>query len=140
MDVFQEAALQELADLKAQFEAGSGFALLAAIRVCANRDLVMPSWVAEAYIARYDRILNCHAASWDEVFGKPYKGKHLSTLRQRRRLRFAVYNRIRQILKEIPDTPIDDSLFEVVGAEFGIRKTLCNELYYEAQRFLKFAV
>jgi hypothetical protein len=136
MDVFRVADRRTLADLKKQFEAGSEFALLAAIRVCARANMVMPDWVADAYVVRYDKILNCHAASWDEVFGKPYPGKHISGLRERRALRFAVYGRIREILNRAPETNIDEALFENVGLEFSIGKTLCNELYYEAVRSL----
>jgi len=134
---FQWNALHVLDDLKSQFEAGDGFALLAALRRCANHSLAMPEWVASAYITKYDKVLNCEVASWDEAFGKPYPKKHISKLRQRRSLRFDVYNRLRQVLVDEPDTMIDDGLFERVGAQVGIGKTLCNELYYEANRMLR---
>jgi hypothetical protein len=136
MDVFQEAARRQLASLKKQFEAGSGFALLAAIRVCARANMVMPDWVADGYVERYDKVLNCHAASWDEVFGKPYPGKHIAGLRERRELRFAVYCRVREILKREPETRIDEELFERVGLEFSISRAHCNNLYYEATALL----
>jgi hypothetical protein len=137
MDVFQQADLHTLARLKRQFEAGSGFALLAAIRVCARANMVMPDWVADGYVERYDKILNCHAASWDEVFGKPYPGKHVSELRKRRVLRPAVWLRIREIRKWEPETAIDERLFERVGGEFSIGKTRCGELYYEFERMAR---
>jgi hypothetical protein len=121
--------------LKIQFEGGDDFALLSAIRECANFDLVMPDWVAQNYIRRFDRVLNCHVKSWDEAFGKPYaKGAHIAALRQHRTLRLAILSRIRQVRAMEPDTPIDDGLFERVGAEFGIGKTTCSELYYQADR------
>jgi hypothetical protein len=137
VNIFQLNALRVLDDLRVQFESGNGFALLAAIRCCANHDLVMPEWVANAYIAKYDPVLNCTAKSWDEVFGSPYaKGLHISKRRRRRVLRFDVYLRIENILRTQPDTGIDDSLFETVGAQVGIGKTLCNEMYYEAKELL----
>jgi hypothetical protein len=57
-------------------------------------------------------------------------------MRQRLILPFDVYVRIQQILVVDPDTRIDDFLFERVGDQVGIKKTLCNELYYEAERLL----
>jgi hypothetical protein len=137
LPLFQWNALRDLDTLKAQFEAGDGFALLQAIRKCANHNLVMPDWVTQNYIDRFDRVLNCKLASWDEAFGKPYpKGKHISNLRDRRSLRLQVYIRVREILAADKSIPIDNELFSSVGAKLGIRKTLCNELYYEAKRML----
>jgi hypothetical protein len=135
LPLYQWSALRDLDRLKARFESGDGFSLLQAMRKCANHDLVMPPWVAENYIRRFDRVLNCEAASWDEVFGKPYPGKHISGLRERRALRFAVYFRVREIKDQDPKrTAIDERLFERVGGEFSIGKTRCGELYYEAER------
>ena len=137
LPLFQWAALNDLDALEAQFDAGDSFALLQAIRKCANHDLVMPNWVAQNYIRRFDRVLNCKLGSWDETFGRPYpKGKHISKLRDRRSLRLQVYIRVREILAADKSIPIDEKLFGSVGAEFGIKKTLCNELYYEVERSL----
>jgi hypothetical protein len=136
--IFITAAFHRLDELESQFESGDGFALLAAIRVCANWGLTMPAWVAEAYITRYDQVLSCQAGSWDEVFGRPYPERsRLANMRQRRELRFDVYHRIRQILACEPTTPIDTALFEKVGAQVGIKKTLCAELYYEAKSIME---
>ena len=133
--IFQQAALHALDNLKSRFEAGDEFALLTAIRKCANFNIVMPEWVASAYIARYDRVHFCQVDSWDKAFGRPYpKGVHVGKLRRRLELRFDVYNRIRKVLTREPDTPIDDGLFEKVGADVGIGKTFCKELYYQAAR------
>ena len=138
LPLYQWSASQDLDTLKAQFEAGDSFALLQAIRKCANHDLRMPDWVAENYINRFDRVLNCKSGSWDEAFGKPYpKGKHIKEMKERRNLRFRVYVRVREIREASKKLiPIDEALFSRVGAEFGIKKTLCNELYYEVKRML----
>ena len=137
LPLYQWSALHDLDRLEAQFDAGDSFALLQAIRKCANNDLIMPDWVARNYIKRFDLVLNCKLASWDEAFGRPYpKGVHISKKRQRRLLRLQVYNRIQRIRDTDESIAIDNELFDRVGAEFGIKKSLCNELYYEAKRML----
>jgi hypothetical protein len=128
-------ALQKLDALERQYANGDGFALLQAIRVCANHDLVIPRWAAMAFLKGFDAVLNCRTDSWDGAFGSPYpKGMHIAKARQRRLLRFQVYNRVKEILASNPKTPVDEALFELVGDEFDIGKTMCNRLYYEAKR------
>jgi hypothetical protein len=135
LPLFQWSALQDLDALKTQFEAGDSFALLQAIRKCSNHDLRMPDWVAQNFIDRFDQILNRKLASWDDAFGKPHaKGVHISKTRRRKELRLAVYLWIREIRAADKSIAIDEALFRRVGAEFGIKKTLCNELYYQAER------
>ncbi len=135
--LFQWVALNEIEQLRRQFEMGDDFALLQAIAKCAQNKLLMPNWISENYLRRYRRVLHADVGTWDEAFGRPYpKGKHLVKLRQRRELRFAVYNEISTRLNATPETAIDDALFESVGSNFQIGKTLCNELYYEALQWL----
>ena len=99
-------------------------------------DLSIPPWAAKAYIVRFRKVLHLEADSWDAAFGRPYpKGLHLAKARRRRELRFRVYGRVRDLTKD--GTALDERLFERVGDEFEIGKTLCNDLYYEAVRFLE---
>ena len=136
LPLFQWIALHELEQLSEQYEQGNQFALMLAIRVCANHDLIMPRWVGDGYIAAFDTILNYRSGSWDDVFGRPIpKNAHLSALKKKRNLEFAVFNeivRIRQCERNscgaIP--PLDAWLFERVGKPFGIGKTLAEEYYY----------
>jgi hypothetical protein len=138
LPLYRWEALHRLDALQRQFSEGDKFALMQAIGVCANHGLVMPKWVARGYIKGYYAVLNCNTDSWDGAFGRPYrKGFHLGKARLRRELRFAVRNRISEIRIAEPKTPIDDGLFERVGKEFGIGKTLCNRLYYEAERLIR---
>ena len=128
-------ALQRLDALERRYAKGDGFALLHAIRICANHDLVIPRWAAMAFIKGFDAVLNCRTNSWGGAFGRPYpKGMHIAKARQRRLLRFQVYNRVNEILASNPRTPVDEALFELVGDEFDIGKTLCSKLYYQAKR------
>lgn len=137
MPLYQWVALDKLDHLEREFRAGDRFALLHAIRVCMNHDLVSPPWVVREYIAAFDSVLNYRKGSWDDAFGRPNpKGSHLAKAQKRHVLLFEVYNRIREIRLMEPGTPIDDGLFERVGAELGIGKTLANELYYKAKRII----
>jgi DNA-binding transcriptional LysR family regulator len=135
--LFQWVALQRIDAQRPAIEAGDGFALLGAIRICANHDVTMPEWLARQFIRRYDLALNCRSGSWDDAFGLPYpKGTHLHALRKHREKRFAVYNAVRAAKSLDPDIAIGARLFVQVGEPLGIGKTLAEKLYYQAERML----
>jgi len=137
LPVFQWATAQEVDALRAVIEGGDGFALLGAVRKCANHGIPMPEWLAKQFIRRYDRVLACRLGSWDDAFGRPYpKGKHLNALRKQREKRFAVYNAVRAAKASDPKIAIDAILFEKVGDSLGIGKTLAETLYYQAKRMM----
>ena len=48
-------------------------------------------------------------------------------------LKFAVFVAATKMLKENPNMPIDEYLFEIVGGKYAIGKTLAAEYYYEAK-------
>ena len=142
MTVIIEWTLQELDLERQRFEAGDGMALLAAIRKCANHDLAMPAWVAEAFIERYDRVLNCRAGSWDDVFGRPYpKGANLNAMRKRRTLRSAVWNEVQRTLKSEPGTTINRDLFQIIGERMRppVAGPEAEKIYYAAAKMLGLA-
>jgi hypothetical protein len=128
-------ARRKLGVLERRYAAGDRFALMHAIRVCANYDLAMPLWVALAYIEGFDRVLHYRADSWDDAFGRPFpKGGHLARARLRHMRGPQVYVRIMEILKSEKGATIDDGLFERVGKELGVSKTLCSKLYYQQKK------
>lgn len=132
----QWAALHWLDDCRKNYEEDR-YQLMTAIRICANHNLPLPDWAADAFIKAYDTVNNARAKSWNTVFGNPYpKGTHLSALRKRRMKKFAVWNEITLILKTEPDIPVDEYLFETVGKKFGLGKTLASEYYYAAKQQL----
>lgn len=133
--IFQWTAARRIEAQKDAAEGGDGFAVLACIRSCVTSGLVAPEWLAYAFNRHYDQVLSCRVRSWDEAFGKPYSGKDIKLLRQRRELRFAVYNKVLETLNDHPQV-IGEKLFAQVAEHFGIKKTLCAELYYEAKRLL----
>jgi hypothetical protein len=134
LPLFQWVAVCKLGEYKKQFESDKYY-LMAAIRVCANHGIPLPDWAASAYIKAYDEVNNARAKSWSKVFGDPYpKGRHLAAIRKKRELQFAVFNKITQTLAMEPSLPIDESLFEKVGKELNIEKTLASEYYYAAKK------
>ncbi len=136
--IYQWSAATEITGMRAEAES-SGFAVLACVRNCANHDLVMPEWLAQAFINRYDKVLTCRADSWDDeaAFGRPYpKGSHLSKLRQAREYRFQVHGQVVAAVQENPKRPIDRSLFAEVGKSLGINGTTVQAFYYEATKIL----
>lgn len=138
LPLYQWAACHELDRLQTAFKSGDRFALMQAIRKCANHDLPLPSWAAMAYIRAYDAVLNAREKTWDAVLGQPYpKGSHLSAIRKQRTLQFAVHNRISDIRKTDPAIAIDVELFDRVGQEFNIGKTLAAEYYYAVKQRLQ---
>lgn len=137
LPIFRWNAHHELEALRRQHEGGHKTALFAAIRECANHDMPLPLWASKAFIHGYDRVVDGHANSWDDAFGRPHpKGVHLAAYRKRRKLRFLVWKKIRDILNREPETPIDEALFEKVGDEVGAGKTLVSDLYYKTKAML----
>lgn len=118
----------------------NGFTVLAAVRKCANHDLVMPDWLVKAFIKRYDTVLNCRAESWDTVFNRPYKkGLHLSALRRKRMSEFQVFLEICRTIENDPSIAISKSLFEEVGKKFNLGTTLAEEYYRSAVKKVGFS-
>lgn len=130
---------QELRQWHKQFQAGNKAAVLEALHLCTLNDLPIPRWCAMGYLAAYREVRFYRAGSWDDVFGRPHKkGTHLGAKRQHREKSLRVYNRIREILRTEPSTPVDGHLFERVGKEFGTGgKTKTEEYYYEWKKRLK---
>ncbi len=126
--LFQWYALQELEQLRERYESGDKYALMLTIRLCANHGMVLPEWAAGAYIKAFDTVNGYRSKSWDEVLGNPLpKGANLNAKKKKRELQFAVLLDVQELSK---DNPIDESLFERVGAKFNIGKTLASEYYY----------
>lgn len=132
LPIFRVYAVMKLERCRRQFEVGDRLAMLAAVRICANHDLVMPPWLSQAFISAYDRGLNFEVSSWDEAFGPPVpKGKHRLALKKRRELEFKVLNEVNKRIRA--GVAVSDSLFEEVGRLVNIGKTQAAEYYYGAR-------
>ena len=124
----QWEALHELDALQNQFASGDRYALATALRICANRALPMPAWVAAAYIKGYDAVNCLSATSWDVLFGPVIpKGKQLESLRRRSENWGAVWHEVQR--RHAAGESIDDELFEDIGQKLGIGATTAKEWY-----------
>ncbi|WP_150048682.1 hypothetical protein [Methylomonas rhizoryzae] len=136
--LFQWFALKNLEDYQKGFEQGDKHLLMVAISECAVHGLVMPDWVAMGYLRGFYAVSNARLKSWDDAFERPYpKGTNLKAVRKKRELSMAVLNSINSILQSNPKTPIDSALFEQVGQEFDIGKTLAADYYYYAKKIVE---
>jgi hypothetical protein len=113
------------------FAAGHKPALMRAINDCAEHGVPLPEWASEAYQKAFNTVQGARVKSWDDVFGRPHpKGAHLAAIRKRQRLWYMVRGAVLEIRREHPETVIDEALFERVGKQFNIGKTLAAEIYY----------
>ncbi len=129
--------LHQLDDLEERFVKGEKFALMEALYICSSSDLPIPDWAAKAYTKCFNQVRWAYVGSWDEAFGRPFeKGTHVAKIRRHDRLKVEVYIKLRRYLKNNPDVPIDEHLFELIGKEVGISRSLANKLYYEGKDFL----
>lgn len=140
-NLYKYFAVRRCLQLKAEIDAGSGFAVLSAVRACGTYELVMPDWLVYAFNRRYDAVLNFRAISWDDPlsFGKPYaKGTNANARQKARSLRYAIYNAVTDILKKEPGTAIDRILFDSIGETLHppISGSLAERYYYELRDFL----
>jgi hypothetical protein len=137
--LYQWVALQEIEHrLRQQFEAGDRMALFAAIRKCANHDVIMPAWVSTGFIQGYDRVLRCESSSWDEVFGLPYgtrKKSQLVGMKRRRDLRFEAYFAVRAMQKGGHTICVDT--FRIVAEKLGSNAAEVGKLYGFVNRMYK---
>ena len=129
-----EIAHKQLDEYRQQFEAGEADALFLALLFCAKYGLLMPDWLDWELHQVWHRFIKREADNLGDAFGITWpKGKHKSAYLKRRRLTFAVYSRVQELCR---DKAIGDALFEEVGEEFNIGKTLASEYYYAAKRLV----
>jgi len=124
----------QLDEYRQQFESGDADAVFHALLFCAKYEVVMPDWLGAELHHVWRRFIRREADDLGGAFGITWpKGKHKAAYLKRRRLKFAVFNRVTELHR---DRPLDASLFAEVGTEFGIGKTLVTEYYYAAKAHL----
>ena len=125
-----------LPELERRFAAGDKHALLRAVFHCmVFRGRIAPMWVRLAFANAYtDVSYYAKLGSWDDVFGKPWKG-HLKQAQQRAEIRLYVWRRVRQLHDE-KHRGLGDDLFAEVGEEFGIGARQVKAMYYRVEKAL----
>lgn len=108
--------------------AGDTKAFMKCIDFCCTNKLVIPNWAAEAFHEGYTKINNYEARSWDVVFGKPNKGKHLKEQRcdEDKQL---IHKCVRELINQ--GHPVAAGLFETVGKRFGSKGREIRDIYYD---------
>ncbi len=107
---------------------GDKGAVLDAIAACALDDLVLPDWLARAFLTAYRKVAHYQSKDWNGVFGPAHKkGTNLNAKQKRRELAPALLNRAIELVKRDPSTAIDNDFYEQLGKEFNIGKSLAQE-------------
>lgn len=134
--ILQWVEAQHIKADRARIEAGTGFDVLAAVAGCATRGLVMPDWLARAFLKRYRQVQQLRVASWDaeDAFGKPYPSKaQLGAMRRRRDQRFKVWEVVTDFVQRYPDAPMDP-LWHAFGSKLSELATVPADFAERARR------
>jgi hypothetical protein len=133
----QWAALQQIDEWRAAYEAGNTFVLLHAVAECAKRELVMPEWVVRGFLDRIRSVTQCKVKTLDEAFGTFLpKGAKLPARRQEWEKGLLAYFEVERIHKKEGD-PIDERLFRRVGGTMDISGSKVRDYYYACKRTSK---
>ena len=112
--------------------------LLEAINTCALYDLPIPQWCAMPYREALRWVKRHRARSWDDVFGRATpKGAKVDVRRKGRKIGTKVFARISDIRTKNPEIPLDRTLFESVGDEYGIKGSTAEKYYYDVKTRLE---
>ena len=118
------------------YERGYKRELLYCLDYCLTNNVQVPPWVKQGLHNAMNAAFSYEIKSWDEAFGEILpKGKRIVTERRNAKIYWDLFMRIRD-LHEKAGEAIDEGLFEKVGAEFGVGKTVASEIYYETGRAL----
>jgi len=132
---FQRIAIWMLQGIEKAGGCKDGVELLQTIHVCGREGLPLPMWIVKDLLNRLQKLTTFETASWEDAFGRVLPNRaRLAKSKRDHELRPRVHSRVMEIRQEEPRAAIDIFLFERVGREFGIGKTLCEELFYEAER------
>ena len=114
---------------KKQYEAGDGLGLLKAIKYCLCWNAQTDGWVENGFNSALDDYLSARARSLDEAFNVKRRKTWNRKSEERKRIKAVLVSCAVMSSRE-SGRPVDDSLFEDIGATFGIKKTLAKKYYY----------
>jgi hypothetical protein len=136
----QYSAVKQCRALKDNVIAGDGFDTLTCVRLCAQHGLVMPDWLANAFISKYDPVHHLQVGSWDdaESFGRPYPPKtNLKAERKKFEKAGDVWIAIAKGIEQ--GKSVGDDFFAEVGEKLFIEKTTVQKYYKYAKEHMGFA-
>jgi hypothetical protein len=111
----------------ALFDQHGGKAVLAAVKICAEHQLLLPDKLAREFVRRVNLVFNRKAKSWDDAFGEPWpSGRSLASL-QIASKGLPVLLRTRIAVEG--GSGVDAALRDV-AAELGLSHGEARKLYY----------
>jgi hypothetical protein len=135
--LFQLFAAMQCLALRPEIESGDGGTVLEAVAHCATHGLVMPAWLAGAFVGRYQRVVMGECKEWSdaEAFGRALRdGENVAGVHARRQLAPWAYETATRILLKDPKTKIEKPLYEEIGRKIGKSATRVQELIAEYLR------
>ena len=125
-----------LAEGKILYDQGDKTQILYCLHWCFIGDVPIPPWLKQAFKNAFNAKSEGKIKSWDEVFGRPFKkGTRPERELYKRRIASGLYDRVEE--RHSAGEPIDKSLFEAVGKDFGVGGTVAAELYYRIKEIDK---
>jgi hypothetical protein len=110
---------------------------MATIYGCAEEQRPLPVWAAQELFKIRIRWQAGELKSWEDVFGKPFRGKTLKGTRTYARRGEVLIEVGRLLNKPVKNKegrpkkrPVDDDLFGKVGKKLKMSKSAVNRLYY----------
>jgi hypothetical protein len=120
--VRQKLAAHQCLELKDKLDAGDSGAALDAIALCAVHGLVIPSWLAVAFVSRYHAVIYGDARDWNDerAFGRAFsKNVKKSGTSAKKQLAPWAYECAMGLLDADPDKPINWDFYDEVATEIG---------------------
>jgi hypothetical protein len=131
----QWSAARCVTGLRPVIEAGQFDQILRAMTLIARHGLVMPEWLADAYLARYTLIERDEVGSLDDAFGHAFRSERKRDDNRRRRRQIPLVSALLvKAINKDPNRALDKSLYEEVGSKLGISGSSCDALYREGVR------
>ena len=117
--------------LENEYKQGNVNSLFMAIIVCLRNDVIAPVWVGDSFLRSLMKWQSYQVKTLDEAFNIRFpKGKRLRDQHKKKVLSGAVFCQVKR-LHVVEGNAIDDQLFDKIGEELGIGKTVAKNYYYE---------
>ena len=126
-------AARQLERWRLEYEQGYKRALLYSLNFCLMNNVPVPPWIKQGLSKAMDAVHSYEIKSWEDVFGELLpKGKWRATEQRNAKMGWDLFQRVCDLHKA--GASIDAGLFEKVGEEFGVSKTVASDLYYAVSR------
>jgi hypothetical protein len=121
----------DLDGAKQRFERGDKSALAYALYFCALGNHRLPDWVMEEFIDAFWRLnVTFEYSSWDEVFGRPHPGAHVSQKQPEFHKRAQVWVMVTKLRRENKHR----EAFQPVAKELNISVGTARKYYYAVNK------